>query len=581
MEIKLYDHYYVNKSGVDQFPVPEVEFELNAAKNDAVFASLLVTVDDYATLSVGTNPAFSKRGIYDNYRVEAVCDAPEVSVECKIIGKLPDDAGVETADIILNQDYIELERSFMAVGQQVMILCNVLKEAKAGKYTVTIRVYSSRGFAAEKLIKTYELPLHVFDYTMPDTKDYRFHLDLWQHNANIARKHDVRLYSDEHFEVIENYVKTLGALGQKAVTVIASEIPWSGQNVHKVTNYPTDMYEYNIIRVTKKDGKFEYDYSAMQRYIDLCFANGIDREIEVFGLINIWNDPVNGYGKVYEDDPDAVRIRYYDADEGIFRYMDSNEQIADYVAALERYFMDTDQLKYVQIVADEPADVEKYRNSLNRLHAAAPNFVYKVAINHIEFIEEFGDYISDIVPTINFAADKAEYLSKRAKSGKGRTCLYVCCSPDYPNTFLSSPAYESEVIGMFIHKIGLDGFLRWNYTVWPENPRERLSFRAPSWKAGDTNFVYPAHNGKVLLSLRWYNLKRAVEDYELLSRVSEIAPEIVEQVYDTVFVEKDPAAFKVTSYAMAGNKLPQELYSVNPADYRKVREMLLTALEGK
>ena len=31
MEIKLYDHYYVNKSGVDQFPVPEVEFELNAA----------------------------------------------------------------------------------------------------------------------------------------------------------------------------------------------------------------------------------------------------------------------------------------------------------------------------------------------------------------------------------------------------------------------------------------------------------------------------------------------------------------------------------------------------------------------
>ncbi len=578
MELKMYDGYYVYRSGVDEYPSDPQPVSLFAGKNDEAFCNLLVRADDRATLSVGENAAFSKYGMYENFRVSAVCSNPQISVSCKIVGKVPDDAGVNTSDIILNQDYIEMERY---TGQQVMILTSVPAEADAGDCTVTVNVYRHIGFAPETLVQSFEMPLHVYDYTVPETKDYRFHLDLWQHNSNIARKHDVMLYSDEHFAVIESYVKSLAAVGQKAVTVIASEIPWSGQRSYKVSNYPSDLYEYNMIRVTRKNGVFEYDYSVMQRYIDLCFANGIDREIEVFGLINIWDDAQLGFGKACTEDPDAVRIRYYDADEGIYRYMDSNEQLAGYVKSLEQYFISTNQIQYVQIVADEPDNVEKYRKSLNRLKEAAPAFFYKVAINHIEFIEEFGDSISDIVPTINFVADKAEYLSKRAKTSKGRTLLYVCCGPDYPNTFLQSPAYEIEVIGYFIYKIGLDGFLRWNYTVWPENPRERLSFRAPGWKAGDTNFVYPGHNGKVLLSLRWYYLKRAIVNYELLSRAAEMDSKIADQIYDTVFVEKDPAAFKTTTRTAIGCKQPEELYAQSPENYLNARKMLLEALEGK
>lgn len=43
-----------------------------------------------------------------------------------------------------------------------------------------------------------------------------FELDLWQHNANIARMHEVERYSDEHMAVLEHYVQSLAALGQKA-----------------------------------------------------------------------------------------------------------------------------------------------------------------------------------------------------------------------------------------------------------------------------------------------------------------------------------------------------------------------------
>ncbi len=576
MEIRLLDPYYVYKSGADEWPVSETPINLFAAKREEVFCTLLMHHSENATVSVGENPAFSKYGCYDNYRVKVSASGEGVSVKAKLLGKVLDDAGWNVSDIVLEQDYIEVEGN---VGQQVMILVKVEEDAPVCDSTVTVEVYQSRAFAPETLVKHYDIPLHIYNILMPDTRDNRFHLDLWQHNSNIARKHDVALWSEAHFEVLESYVKSLGELGQKAVTVIASEIPWTGQRGYRVTNYPSDLYEYNMIRVTKKDGAFSYDYSAMQRYIDLCFANGIDREIEVFGLINIWTDEPYGFGKAYEDDPDGVRIRYYDADAGIYRYMDNNEDVAAYVSALERYFEETDQLQYVQIVADEPADVEVYRASLNRLHAAAPKFVYKVAINHIEFIEEFGDYISDVVPTINFAAEKADYLSARSKAGKGRTLLYVCCGPDHPNTFLASPAYEIEVITAFIHKIGIDGFLRWNYSVWPDDPRKNMSFRAPGWKAGDMNFVYPGHNGKALLSLRWYFLRRAIQNFELLDLAAKLSPETVKAVYDLIFVTEDPADFAVTSYAMKGNKLPSELYAQQPKVYEKARRMLYEALE--
>lgn len=578
MEIRLYDSYYVYRTGTDIWPPEEKPVSLSGAKNGEAFCSLLILPDqrdNHATVSVGENPAFSRYGLYENYRVSAVCSVPEVKVSCKLIDMVPDDAGIYTADIILEQDYIEMKDR---IGQQVMVLCEVPENVQAGAYTVTVQVCRSIGFAPEEVVKTYEIPLTVYDYAMPSPAEYKFHLDLWQHNSNIARKHDVSLYSDAHFAVIESYVKSLAALGQKAVTVIASEIPWSGQRGFYVNNYPSDLYEYNMIKVRRKGGEFIYDYSAMQRYIDLCFANGIDREIEVFGLINIWSDERFGFGKAASDDPDAVRIRYYDEDAGIYRYMDTNEQICGYVTALEQYFLATNQMQYVQVVADEPGDIDIYRVSLERLQKAAPAFAYKVAINHIEFIDEFGGCISDIVPALNFAAKKASYLTERAKTAKGRTLLYVCCGPDYPNTFLHSQAYEIEVLTMLIHKMGIDGFLRWNYTVWPDHPRERLSFRAPGWKAGDTNFVYPGYNGKALLSLRWHFLKRAVLDFELLVRAAEACPEVVKQVYAKVFVSEDPGAFASTSYGAEGRKLPQELYAQDSNVYQQVQDVLLEAL---
>ncbi|KAF4145039.1 hypothetical protein GN958_ATG05746 [Phytophthora infestans] len=51
-----------------------------------------------------------------------------------------------------------------------------------------------------------------------------------------------------------------------------------------------------------------------------------------------------------------------------------------------------------------------------------------------------------------------------------------------------------ELVG-YLSFFELDGFLRWNYCLWPSRPWDDLRWRAPMWKVGDTYFVLPGRDG--------------------------------------------------------------------------------------
>ena len=58
-------------------------------------------------------------------------------------------------------------------------------------------------------------------------------------------------WSDAHFTVLENYAKSLGELGQKAVTLVVSDVPWAGQDCRDEYRMAANLFEYSIIPVTK------------------------------------------------------------------------------------------------------------------------------------------------------------------------------------------------------------------------------------------------------------------------------------------------------------------------------------------
>ena len=541
---------------------------VTAGRGDWAAVQAVIHCDTDYVLNVGDSAWFSQHGDLPVLRLAARVGSAPIEAELRILDMHEDNDRLFKADALLTNPVLELPR-----GETRAVWCEmkIPADIAPGSYTVRLSLYRGCMLTAETRIADAEVTVNVVDCLMPTVAEQKFHLDLWQHASNIARKHETPLWSDAHFAVLEQYAKSLGELGQKAVTLIVSEVPWSGQSCYMEYRMEANLFEYSIVPVVRHpDGTFDYDFTKMQRYIDICAKYGIDREISLYGLANIWGGG-KGFEKPAADYPDGIRLRYLDERDGSYRYMDKAAEIDAYIVALEQYFLATGQMDKVRLAADEPGDIEAYRASLGHLMAIAPAFKCKAAINHAEFVPAFGEEVNDFVPSLGSLSKEYDKLCeyKRTMAGK-RFLWYVCCGPAYPNTFLRSQLTESWFIGVLTSYAGLDGFLRWNYTVWNDDPRADI--RYGNWQAGDTNFVYPANNGAPLLTLRWKALKRGIQLYELLERLRGKDPAALEEAYAYVVREKDIRQYYVTPHSL------EDMCSTDPADYMAMKKFIMAKL---
>lgn len=549
------------------------------AKNDRAACQLILQADKHYSVSLSRGDWYSNfdkvaagKALcgHDRFRV-AVSSPLKVSVHH--IGMFFDDDETKKADILLNQDVVE---TYANMPSAVWIEFESDRNTPAGEYDAEIKVYYSSYGEDEREVASFKIATKVYDVTLDDSRNWKFHLDLWQHHCNLARHSDVRLWSDEHFELMKPYAKSMADLGQKAVSVVVSEIPWGGQLCEYDHRYGGNMFEYSCVIVKKKaDGSFEYDFSKMQRIIDTYAEAGVDKVIEVFGLVNLWG--VKGYptGKPIDEYPENIKIRYLDESDGTQKYLRRGEDIIAYVKAIEKYFIDTNQIDKVRIAADEPAAPERYRKSLDMLKSIAPSFRGSCAINHAEFIGQFYDRIDDFVPYLGCTVKEYDRLQEYKSTYPEKTFLwYVCCDRNMkPNTFISSNPIESRVIGLMTAFLGFDGFARWSYTIWPEDPRKDV--RHSAFEAGDTCFIYPGYNGKPLLSLRYKNLQRGIADFELLNRYREKhGDDKANELLKRVLIFDD-----IRTYVKDGRcRHESELFSTDFDDYNAVKEEILKGL---
>ncbi|MBE6573603.1 MAG: DUF4091 domain-containing protein [Ruminococcaceae bacterium] len=538
---------------------------LISAGNSTAAFQILVTADERYTLNLGNAPYFAQKH-RPTVRAEVKCDF-EVSLNHQSL--LCDDDRCMKADILTADPIKELEDgSAHALYAEI----RVPKGTKAGKYPISLRFYESEMFSEERLIAQTEIELEVFAYDMPDMKDSPFFLDLWQHNCNIARKHGCEPFSDRHFEVMDKYLATMAALGQKTVTLILSDTPWSGQWCHLETRNEANLYEYSIVKIYReKDGCFYYDFSAAQRYIDLCAKHNIYGEISLYGLVNVWCDYLGGFDSITPDHPDGLKLRYYDRAEGVYRYITRGEDVDAYIKAVHDYFVETEQIDRVRVVADEPADTAAYRRITDHIKSIAPKFVFKAAINHSEFIPEFADTVGDYVPSLLSLSSEFDKILEYKQSMKdSRFTWYVCNNPHHPNIMLCNDLCEGLLIGVLTSYLEMDGFLRWNYTVWTDHPKEDIRYFG--WPAGDLCFVYPGEDSNPLLSLRYKTLYRAIEICILLNEYKK--KKDAKPLYDRVIFTKDVREFFSDNEIIARDKL----CSVDYSDYEYIRRTCLEEL---
>ncbi|GMF22360.1 unnamed protein product [Phytophthora lilii] len=583
-----------------------------------------------------------------------------LKVEAFVVGCVED----ENADLVMETLERTAVSSKAAREHAVYLRVRVGENLDPGVYELPLRVFTQEaGFRDEQLTWSSSFAVRVVDVRLPAPSNWHFRLDLWQHWTAVARAHRVALWSNRHFELIDRYMAPLSEMGQKCLSVVATEMPWAGQQCYMEEQNASALFEHAILEVYEDPTHgvpLTVDFSHFDRLLELAFRHHLDHEIEIFGLLSVWRDPVAGFNAPAEltahhlrppptasaPDPapasearrrtsssgsglasptagassggqnagangigqeqsnassspphspptnssqapafviDGWRIRCQDRTTQRVRYLRRVSEVESFIEQFYAHCVALEVADRVRVCADEPRDVAVFHEQLRFMQRLAPNFRIKLAVNHSEFFSPAytPPQVADYVPLLPLACADLEVtrrLANDARARGGHVCWYVCCGPAFPNQFVSSPLVEGELVGYLTFFFELDGFLRWNYCLWPARPWDDLRWRAPMWKVGDMYFVLPGHDGWPVETLRLESLRFAGQAFELLALAQEtLAPAQMQQLQRTV-AEQILRSSDLEEFGRCGDRAREDLYSLDPLDYQRAKTIILDTL---
>lgn len=383
-----------------------------------------------------------------------------------------------TADIIDNQNPPIHPPQ---VYRPVWISIQVPQDAEPGAYEGLLNVKSEIGTVP------FPIRLTVKKSMLPSWKEWKFHLDLWQHPTTYSRYHDVTPWSDHHFAIMKPSLKRLAQCGQKAITCSIVEEAWNSQTF--------DWFPSMVTWTKHKNGTWSYDYTIFDKWVTFMMQEvGITGQIDCYSMV-----------------PWHLKFRYYDETTETFMDARFNPGTPAYDEFWGRFLKDfvahlkaKGWLKKTNIALDERPD-SLVRGAKETLSKYAPELGIVSAINRPSSISE--NFYS-ICPAIGHLNTITPDLLQQRRAKGLKTLYYVCCSPPRPNTFPFSPLAESAWLPIAAARYDLDGFLRWAYATWVENPMQSTDF--VTWPSGDTNLVYPNDRS----SLRFEVFRDGVEAFE-------------------------------------------------------------------
>lgn len=387
--------------------------------------------------------------------------------------------GKPQGDILDTASQFDLPAS---ANRPAWVQIEVPADAQPGSYTGTLTARSNTSLLG------FPIRLEVLAATLPDPADWKIHLDLWQHPHATARWHDVPLWSDAHFALLKPEMTRLARAGQKTITCSLIHEPWGMQTYDRFTS----MIEWR----KRTDGSWTYNYTNFDRWVSFCSDE-----------CGMGKARIHGYSML----PWSLTFRYFD--DATLACVDVKLQPGSpeydahwgpFLTNFKRHLKQKGWLERMRIGMDERPDA-LMKAGLATLAKYAPEIRCASAINSPSALTRDLD---DISPVISHTGSTPRQLLDERRAAGRKTTFYVCCSPPVPNTFPFSPPAESEWLPLFAAANGYDGFLRWAYHSYVENPLISTDFT--SWPAGDCFMIYPGNRS----SVRWERLRDGIEGFE-------------------------------------------------------------------
>jgi hypothetical protein len=383
-------------------------------------------------------------------------------------------------------------------AQPLWFTFRIPRTARPGAYTGTVRVTADDGTDV-----AYPLTVRVADAALPDPRAYRFFLDVWAQPETMALASGVPLWSERHWRLIAAYDRDLASRGQKMIDTAIVDDPW--QHAWSLgTHRSQTATPYSSLVGWRWDGsRFSFDFSRWDRYVTTGLRAGLGPDIGAFSMLAFH---------------DQEHLTYTDSRTG----RTARENVAlgggrwrqawgAFLTAFEQHLRARGWLGRTWLSFDE-RPVATLTAVRDFVHRTAPAFDHRIAVAGSADTAGLASSLSVGWDTLDRLTPGQ--IEQRRREGE-ITTFYVCGLPAHPNTFSWSPAVEARMLPWIAAQRHLDGFLRWSYDSWTDDPYTRPVFLFPQ---GDEYLVYPGREGPVS-SVRWELLKDGIEDYELVAEL--------------------------------------------------------------
>ena len=383
----------------------------------------------------------------------------------------------------------------------LMVNVDIPKDFEAGEYPLYF------AFTVGKEKRSIKVMVQVEDLAI-EKNDLIF--TQWFHCDCIADAHNVKVFSQKHWKLMENYIKTAARTG---LTMILTPIFTPPLDTVPGGERPT----VQLVQIKKEGDQYTFDFSLLKRWVDICHKYGIEY-FEMAHLFTQWGAnfcpkiEVEIDGKMVKDFGWHVPATGELYTNFIQQFLPAlTAQLKDWGIADKCYFH----------VSDEPnlRHLEAYTAAKKLVAPLLKGFKQMDALSNIDF---YHNGLVDIpVPANN-------HIVPFMDADIDERWTYYCCSQgkEVSNRFFSMAQYRNRAIGIQMFHNDIVGFLHWGHnfyysakSMFKIDPYH-VSDAMHAFPSGDAYSVYPYKNGSIE-SIRTVIFYDAIQDRMLLKMLAQ------------------------------------------------------------
>ena len=333
----------------------------------------------------------------------------------------------------------------------------------------------------------------------------------WFYADCLADYYHVEVFSEEHWALIEHYVREMVERGCNMILTPLFTPPLDVAVGRERTTV-------QLVDVEVVGGEYRFGFDKLLRWVDVCMGCGM-RYLEMSHLFSQWGaaHPPKVVAKV---DGKLQKIFGWDT-----------PAVGEYTRFLHALLPQlVERLKAWNVadvtyfhVSDEPgANLAGYKAARDSLGDLLEGFHTLDAISSYDI---YAQGIVDIpVPDDNMMD---EFIANRPPE----LWTYYCTGQYLhgSNRFMAMPSARNRIIGVLCYKFGVDGFLHWGYNYYCAqlasrklNPYQETD-AGGGFPSGDAFLVYPGEDGYPEESIRMMVLSEAFADIRALDLLESLA----------------------------------------------------------